>query len=66
MSFDRPGLPHAGHELPAEVDETLAEEGIELTGHEADIPDHPGGPSAGPQPNPPRRPPHDVPPSTDD
>jgi hypothetical protein len=59
MSFDRPGLPHPGHELRPEVDETLREEGVELDDdHEPDIPDHPGTVSAGPQPNPPRRPAH--------
>ena len=63
MSFDRPGLPIPGHELNPEVDETLIEEGLEInTDHEADIPDHPGNRSLGPQPNPPRRPPHVAPP----
>jgi hypothetical protein len=61
MSFDRPGLPHPGHELPPEIDETLAEEGLEFEDHEPDIPDHPGSRSAGPQPNPPRRPIHEAP-----
>ena len=61
MSFDRPGLPHPGHELRPEVDETLAEEGVELDHHDhaPDVPDHPGDRSSGPQPNPPRRPSHD-------
>src|SRR3954469_18058190 len=61
LSFDRPGLPHPGHELRPEVDETLAEEGVELDHHDhaPDVPDHPGGRSSGPQPNPPRRPSHD-------
>ena len=61
MSFDRPGLPHPGHELDPAVEDTLREEGVELSGDEPDIPEHPGSRSAGPQPNPPRRPPHDVP-----
>jgi hypothetical protein len=60
MSFDRPGLPHPGHELDPEVEDTLREEGVEFTElDEPDIPDHPGSRSAGPQPNPPRRPRHD-------
>ena len=58
MSFDRPGLPHPGHELDPSVEDALREEGVELSGDEPDIPEHPGGPSAGPQPNQPRRPPH--------
>jgi len=63
MSFDRPGLPHPGHELRPEVDDTLAEEGVELDDdHEPDVPDHPGGRSLGPQPNTPRRPVHEAPP----
>jgi hypothetical protein len=62
MSFDRPGVPHPGHEMDPNIDQALVEEGVELTDHEPDIPDHPGGRSAGPQPNPPRRPPHEVPP----
>lgn len=57
MSFDRPGLPHPGHELDPEVDDTLREEGVELTAdHDVDVPEHPGGPSAGPQPYVPRHP----------
>ncbi|TDW18893.1 hypothetical protein [Kribbella kalugense] len=61
MSFDRPGLPHPGHERDPAVDDTLREEGVELTDdNEVDVPEHPGGPSAGPQPNPPRRPTHDT------
>jgi hypothetical protein len=60
MSFDRPGLPHPGRELDPAVEDTLREEGLELNDDaEPDIADHPGGRSAGPQPNPPRRPPHD-------
>ncbi|MEU4193271.1 hypothetical protein AB0E69_15345 [Kribbella sp. NPDC026611] len=63
MSFDRPGLPHPGHELRPEVDDALAEEGVEFTDDdEPDIPEHPGSTSAGPQPNPARRPPHETPP----
>ncbi|MFI5736299.1 hypothetical protein ACIA49_39660 [Kribbella sp. NPDC051587] len=56
MSFDRPGLPKPGHELDSEVEAALAEEGVEVTDHEVDTPDHPGAVSEGPQPNPPRRP----------
>ncbi|GAA1148834.1 hypothetical protein GCM10009630_54110 [Kribbella jejuensis] len=60
MSFDRPGLPHPGHEMDPAVEDTLREEGLELDkDDEPDIPDHPGSRSLGPQPNPPRRPPHD-------
>ncbi|HET6985058.1 MAG TPA: hypothetical protein VFI00_00535 [Kribbella sp.] len=62
MSFDRPGLPLPGHELNPELDETLVEEGVEMTNHEPDVPEHPGARSLGPQPNPPRRPPHEAPP----
>jgi len=62
MSFDRPGLPHPGHKAEeVEIDEVLAEDGIELTDGDLDGLDRPGGPSAGPQPNPPRRPPHPHP-----
>ncbi|MGW6282680.1 hypothetical protein [Kribbella sp. NPDC055071] len=60
MSFDRPGLPLPGHELDPEVDETLREEGVELTNHEVDAPDHPGDVSAGPQPNHPLHPAHQT------
>ena len=60
MSFDRPGLPHPGYEMDPAVEDVLREEGVELDDdHEPDVPDHPGDRSAGPQPNPPRRPPHD-------
>ncbi len=55
MSFDRPGTPKAGRELDSEVEAALEEEGVEVADHEVDRPDHPGEPSAGPQPNPPRR-----------
>lgn len=59
MSFDRPGLPHPGHEMDPAAEDVLREEGLELTDDdEPDVPEHPGGASAGPQPNPPRRPPH--------
>ncbi|WP_329005353.1 hypothetical protein OHA18_18445 [Kribbella sp. NBC_00709] len=63
MSFDRPGLPHPGHELDPAVEDALREEGVELTDDELDIPEHPGSRSAGPQPNPPRRPTHDEAPA---
>ncbi|QNE20443.1 hypothetical protein F1D05_24200 [Kribbella qitaiheensis] len=57
MSFDRPELPHPGHKAhEVEIDETLAEEGIDLTDGGLDGIDHPGAISAGPVPNPPRRP----------
>src|SRR4051794_24898492 len=57
MSFDRPGLPHPGHKAnEIEIDEVLAEEGIELTDRELDGLDRPGAVSEGPVPNPPRRP----------
>lgn len=65
MSFDRPGLPHPGHRPDEpQIDEDLREEGVDLDedGH-LDGLDHPGEPSAGPQPNPPRRPAHQPPPS---
>ncbi len=61
MSFDRPGLPHPGHKAEeVEIDEDLREEGVEFD-HDGHIDglDHPGERSAGPQPNPPRRPPHE-------
>jgi hypothetical protein len=63
MSFDRPGLPHPGHGSDEpQIEENLREEGIELDGNdELDGLDHPGGPSAGPQPNPPRRPQQESP-----
>jgi hypothetical protein len=61
MSFDRPGLPHPGHKAnEVEIDEVLAEEGVELTDGELDGLDHPGGVSAGPVPNPPRRPSYEA------
>jgi hypothetical protein len=51
MSFERPGLPRPGREVDAEVEEALSHEGVELDDdHEVDAPDHPGAPSAGPQP----------------
>ncbi|MEU0091551.1 hypothetical protein [Kribbella sp. NPDC006257] len=57
MSFDRPGLPHPGHKAnEVEIDEVLAEEGVELTDRELDGLDRPGTVSEGPVPNPPRRP----------
>lgn len=57
MSFDRPGLPHPGHRAnEVEIDEALAEEGIELTDRELDGLDRPGAVSEGPVPNPSRRP----------
>ncbi|MER7245868.1 hypothetical protein [Kribbella sp. NPDC000426] len=56
MSFDRPGLPHPGYELDPAVEDVLREEGVEMKDDAPDIADHPGGVSAGPQPNPPRRP----------
>jgi hypothetical protein len=57
MSFDRPGLPHPGHKAnEVEIDETLAEEGVELTDGDLDGLDHPGTVSAGPVPNTPRHP----------
>jgi hypothetical protein len=57
MSFDRPGLPHPGHKAnEVEIDETLEEEGVELTDGDLDGLDHPGAVSAGPVPTPPRRP----------
>lgn len=60
MSFDRPGLPNPGLELDPSIEDTLREEGVELNDdNEPDIADHPGSRSAGPQPNPPRRPPHE-------
>lgn len=58
MSFDRPGLPQPGHKADeVEITEDLRAEGLELNpdGH-LDGLDHPGAVSAGPQPNPPRRP----------
>lgn len=61
MSFDRPGLPHPGNRPEeVEIDEDLREEGLEFD-HDGrlDGVDHPGGISAGPQPNPPRRPAHE-------
>ena len=62
MSFDRPGLPRPGHKAnEVEIDEALAEEGIELTDRELDGLDRPGTVSEGPVPNPPRRPGSAVP-----
>ena len=55
MSFERPGLPRPGREVDAEVEEALSHEGVELDDdREVDTPDHPGAPSAGPQPYEPR------------
>ncbi|WP_432944852.1 hypothetical protein ACQPXM_03995 [Kribbella sp. CA-253562] len=57
MSFDRPGLPEPGRPADqVEAEEILEEEGVDVTDGRLDGRDHPGGPSAGPQPNPPRRP----------
>jgi hypothetical protein len=57
MSFDRPGLPHPGRKAnEVEIDEALAEDGIELTDGGLDALDRPGAVSEGPVPNPPRRP----------
>jgi hypothetical protein len=67
MSFDRPGLPHTGHKAEeVEIDADLREEGIEFDhdGH-LDGLDHPGERSAGPQPNPPRRPDREPPAAQD-
>ncbi|MFB6720134.1 hypothetical protein ACFCV3_08250 [Kribbella sp. NPDC056345] len=55
MSFDRPGTPKAGRELDSEAEAAPEKEGVEVTDHQVDPPDHPGEKSAGPQPNPPRR-----------
>jgi hypothetical protein len=56
MSFDRPGLPHPGKKAyEVEIDETLAEDGVELTDGRLDGLDHPGARSQGPVPNEPRR-----------
>jgi hypothetical protein len=62
MSFDRPGLPHPGHKSDEpEIAEDLHAEGVELTPDgDLDGLDHPGTVSAGPQPNPPRRPTHET------
>ncbi|WP_157979861.1 hypothetical protein [Kribbella monticola] len=55
MSFDRPGLPHPGKPAnEAEIDETLTEDGVELTDGELDGLEHPGARSEGPVPNEPR------------
>jgi hypothetical protein len=55
MSFDRPGVPHPGNRPDeAETEEILEEEGVDVTDGRLDGRDHPGGPSAGPQPNTPR------------
>lgn len=59
MTVRRPGRSDPGEELTPVVDETLQEEGLELTNYDGVIPDHPGSRSLGPQPNPPRRPPHE-------
>ncbi|ADB29896.1 hypothetical protein Kfla_0777 [Kribbella flavida DSM 17836] len=57
MSFDRPGLPQPGDPGDeVENEETLEDEGLEVTDGRLDGADRPGGPSPGPQPNPPRRP----------
>ena len=65
MSFDRPGQAHSG-DLPPDIEEILEEEGLEVTDHEADIPDHPGSRSLGPQPYVPRRPRKDTNTDTDE
>ncbi|MEV8378407.1 hypothetical protein AB0P21_37055 [Kribbella sp. NPDC056861] len=58
MSFDRPGLPLPGQKAAeVEIGEDLRAEGVELNPDgELEGLDHPGTVSAGPQPNPPRRP----------
>jgi hypothetical protein len=58
MSFDRPGLPLPGQKAEeVEIGEDLRAEGIELNPDgELEGLDHAGTVSAGPQPNPPRRP----------
>jgi hypothetical protein len=61
MSFDRPGLPHPGHRADeVEIDDDLREEGVDLADGELDGLDRPGNVSRGPEPNPPRRPPHEA------
>ena len=61
MSFDRPGLPHPGRKADeAEIDEALAEDGVELADGELDGLDRPGTVSAGPVPNEPRHPQHEA------
>ena len=62
MTVRRPGRWDPGEEPSPVIDETLQEEGLELTNYDGVIPEHPGGKSLGPQPNPPRRPPHKAPP----
>ncbi|GAA1533796.1 hypothetical protein [Kribbella lupini] len=55
MSFDRPGVPHPGNPAnEAETEEILEEEGVDVSDGRLDGRDHPGGPSAGPQPYTPR------------
>ncbi|TCO43695.1 hypothetical protein EV646_112273 [Kribbella antiqua] len=56
MSFDPPGMPRPGRNIRGETEETLTEEGVEVTDHSVTPPDHPGAPSPGPQPYTPRRP----------
>ena len=56
MSFDPPGMPRPGRKIRGETEETLTEEGVEVTDHAVNRPDHPGAPSPGPQPYTPRRP----------
>jgi len=63
MSFDRPGIPHPGRPgNEPDIDDLFREEGVELD-QDGDLEglDHPGTRSAGPQPNPPRRPLHEQP-----
>ena len=55
MSFDRPGQAHSG-DLPPDIEQVLDEEGVEVTDHEVELTDHPGGRSLGPQPYVPRHP----------
>jgi hypothetical protein len=67
MSFDRPGIPRPGHRSNEPlIEEDLEEEGVDLD-EDGDLDglDRPGGPSAGPQPNPPRRPARETPPADD-
>jgi hypothetical protein len=55
MSFDRPGVPHPGNRSDEPTtEEILEEEGVEVEDGRLDARDHPGGPSAGPQPYVPR------------
>ena len=61
MSFDRrPGAAHKG-DLPPDIEQALEEEGVEVTEHEVELTDHPGGRSLGPQPYGPRHPRHEEP-----